>query len=49
MGVRVRGWGAWERGGDRWSEGVRLTRCQTDGVISSEEFENKKAELLGRM
>ena len=28
---------------------VVLKKLQTDGVISSEEFENKKAELLGRM
>jgi hypothetical protein len=28
---------------------VILKKLQTDGVICSEEFENKKAELLGRM
>ena len=28
---------------------VVLKKLQTDGVISSEEFENKKTELLGRM
>ena len=28
---------------------VVLKKLQTDGVICSEEFENKKAELLGRM
>ena len=26
-----------------------LKKLQTDGLIGSEEFENKKAELLGRM
>ena len=32
-GERVKGrWGSWERGGDRWSEGVRLTRCGDAGV-----------------